>query len=429
MGKTVNPVSLAPAGGAKIAPGLYLAKDQIVLDAYSISAGGFAYTPSGMLNPLYVWFEHNSGYTLSYDEATGKIQLWNPSGSHTHAVELGGGTSAAGASHTHAFTGVAEPPIYRLEEVQAVADNVCTLDFVPLYIWAIQVTAGGTTGAFRIIPAGETPLTNQVAINFTTGVMTFLNTDAVTAVKVSYIPKRSTGFLSAITVDEEITATEAKANLVARAGLIQYVWDDTDGVILDYEQPGTAPHATHFTTVDINDSGNSSLDCHAEDAGNTWKVSYIPYSQLPVGCFIDDADISLSSEAYNFVANNYMHPVIPGFGCQAIGETAGAALAAALWQGPSGTAANLVATYNPVTNALLTNQDTAMTIISMPWLIMDVNQLQPKTPTGTNAAESTHTHGPGTLVDAASATGDGVTPSEVTGSTTLTFYVLTLGTM
>ena len=401
-----------------------------------------------------VVFEPRAGYLFDYDHANKKVKVYTPvkiQAAHAHAVALDGGVSAAeaahthnagaitmggntaaGASHNHAFTGAAQAPALIPEEAVTVTAHVGTLAFVPLYIMAVQVTAGSVTGAFSVIPVGETPLTKQVAVNFTTGAMTFRGTDAVTAVKVTYIPKRGSGYLSAVTVDGGVTAAALKSNLAARAGLIQYVWDDTDGVLMNLEQPGTAPSATHYCMVDINDAGNSSITGHADDESNALKVTYVPFSQIPPGCFIDDADITLNSEAWNFTGdpatNGYNNLVVPGFGVNVIGETGGAARAAAVWQGPSGTAANGVATWNPATNAILTNQDTAMTIASIPWMILSPLFLTPAVPAGANAAESTHTHaatgltasgaatgagsshthGPGTLADTASGTGGAI---------------------
>lgn len=322
--------------------------------------------------------------------------------SHDHALS---GATAAGSAHTHTFTGTAQAPAIVVEEAVTVTTHVGTLAHVPLYIVAVQVTAGSTTGAFSVIPTGETPLTKQVAVTFTSGVLTFLDTDAVTACKVTYIPKRGSGYLSAVTVDEVIAASDSKTNLAARAGLVQYVWDDTDGVIVALEQPGTAPSATHFCTVDINDSANTSVDSHADDATNSLKVTYVPYTQLPPGCFIDDTDITLSSEAWNFTGDpgvaGYNNLIVPGFGVNVIGETGAAARAPAIWEGPSGTAAEAVATWNPATNSILTNNDTAITILSMPWMILSPLFLTPATPAGTNANESAHTHDVGTLDAAA----------------------------
>ncbi len=325
--------------------------------------------------------------------------------SHDHAMS---GSVDAGSSHNHVFTGTAEAPIIKVEEVVTVTTNVGTLSHVPLYISAVQVTAGGTTGAFSVIPTGETPLTYQVAVTFTTGVLTFLNTDSVTSAKVTYIPKRAAGFLSSVTVDETVVAAAAKTNLAARAGLIQYVWDDTDGVLDSLEQVGTEPSATHFVEIDINDSGASSIDAHSDDEGNSLKVTYIPFTQLPPGCFVDDIDITLSSEVWNFTGDpgvlGYNNLVVPGYGVNVIGEDGTTARAAAIWEGPSGTAADGVATWNPAMNSIVTNNTTAATILSMPWMVLSPLFLTPATPVGTNAAEASHTHAVGSLDAAAEST-------------------------
>jgi hypothetical protein len=373
-----------------------------------------------------IYFPQCSGYLFEYVKSTGKVKVYTPSGAanaHTHAVALDGGSTAAGAAHTHVFSGTAaaQKPAYVVEEPVTVTANVGTLAHIPLYITAVHVTAAtSVTGAFSVIPVGETPATKQVAVNFVTGAMTFLGTDGVTAAKVSYIPKRSAGYLSAVTVDEVVVASASKVNLAARAGLIQYVWDDTDGVLVDFEQPGAAPSATHFCTVDILDTADTSIDSHADDATNSLKVTYVPYTQIPTGCFIDDADITLSSENYNFTETaHYAKTLIPAFGVNAIGETGAAARAAAIWEGPSGTAANGIAVLNPALNKILTKNTTAMTIITVPWMILDTEQLTPIASAGTNANESTHTHGPGTLVDAASGSGGAVSAaaaSEVTNT-------------
>jgi hypothetical protein len=293
------------------------------------------------------------------------------------------------------FTGSAGTSALIVEETVAVSSNTGTLAHVPLYITSVQVTAGGTTGAYRVIPTGETPLTAQCAVTFTTGVLTFLAADGVTTAKVTYIPKRSSGYLSAVTVDEVVTASASKVNLAARAGLIQYVWDDTDGKIAILEPSGEAPTATNNYVIDINDSGNTSIDCHADDASNSLKVTYVPFTQLPPGTFIDDTDVTLSSQVWNFTGdpgvNGYNHTVVPGFGCVLVGEET-ATNCEAVWEGPSGTAANNVAVWNPAQNKITTAQTGTMTTTAISWMILDPNQLTPNYPAGTNAAEASHTH-------------------------------------
>lgn len=352
MGATLNVIERLKYGNG------WAVIADITLDN-SYAAGGEA-----VVSPLEVirevFFPDSGSYQFEYDKVNDKIKAFSPR------------------------LNAAQPPALIVEEAVVVAAGVGTLKHKPLYIVAVQPTAGTVTGAFSVIPVGETPLTKQVAVNFATGGLTFKATDAVTAAKITYMPKRSTGYLSSVTVDEVVTASASKVNLGARAGLIQYVWDDTDGVLVNLEQPGTSPSATHFCTVDILDTADTSIDSHADDATNKLKVTYVPYSQIPPGCFIDDADITLNSEAWNFTGDpltaGYNHLVVPGFGVMLIGETGDAARAAAILEGPSGTAADAIATWNPATNSILTNQTTAATILSMPWLILDPNQLSPITP-------------------------------------------------
>ncbi len=128
--------------------------------------------------------------------------------------------------------------------------------------------------------------------------------------------------------------------------------------------------------VDINDSGETSIDSHADDAGNKLHVTYVPYTQIPPDCFIDDTDITLSSEAYNFGTDGkYRALVVPGLGCVLVGEAADTSNAEAVWEGPGGTAANNVATWNPKKNYILTNQDTAMTTTAISWIVLDPLQI------------------------------------------------------
>lgn len=403
---------------------LWMSIERVTVSGETVNAGGLAYSCKRIATPKTVSIAPiNDGRKFIFDPDNNKIQVFNPSGSHTHSVAINAGATAAGASHTHSWSSKA--PLI-VEEVVAVTDNAGALANTPLYIISVHVTAGDTTGAFNVIPVGKTPLTKQVAVNFSTKALTFLGTDAVTSAKITYLPKRQAGYLSQVIVDETRIAAAAKVNLAQRAGLVQYVWDDTDGVLCGLEPPGEAPSATHKAVIDINDSGNTSIDSHADDEGNTLLVCYVRYEQIPPGCFIDDADVTLSSEGYNFTsAGHYGNTIVPGMGTQVVGEVSGGANSQAAWEGPSGSAAEGVATWNPATNAILTNQDTAMVTTAIPWLILNLDQL---TPYGTNAAELTHTHDYGTLATAASGAGDGTTPVEVTGSLSFDLIVTVIGT-
>lgn len=262
------------------------------------------------------------------------------------------------------------------EEALTVSSHTGTLTHVPLYIVAVHVTAGSTTGAFNVIPTGETPLTKQVDVNFSTGALTFLSTDAVTAASVTYMPKQDVGpfIASTLVVDEEVTASASKVALANRACAIQYVYDATDGVIAALEPVGEAPSATHTAVIDItNGSSLTDIDSNAADAGNTLKVTYLKYAPvIPTALCIGDGDTSLTSEAYDFTATGGYHGlVVPGFGTQVVGEEAGTGNEIATWEGPAGSAANEVAVWAPEKNYLLTNNSNAIVTLAMPFFVVD----------------------------------------------------------
>lgn len=271
-------------------------------------------------------------------------------------------------------------PILVEEEVVSVSSHVGQLAYKPLYIVAVQATTATTAGAYNVIPVGETPLTKQVAVDFTTGALTFLAGDAVTVAKVTYIPQQTSGPLSAATlvIDEEVTAAAAKVALSNRAIAVQYVWDDTDNVLDALEPVGEAPSATHTAVIDIDDSGDTKIDSHGDDEGNTLKVTYLKYASFPAAAAIGDGDTSLTSEAYDFNGTGgYRALVVPGLGTQVVGEETGGGNESATWEHVmSGTAANGVATWDPAKNRLLTNNTNAMVTLAMPFFVLDPLSMQ-----------------------------------------------------
>ena len=349
--------------------------------------GGIAFDMSAYLrNPYVVLVQPDTGYNFAYDDANNKLKVFTPTGS---------GTTSAGSSHNHVLTGTAQAPLLVTEEVLTVSSNTGTLAYAPFYIVAVHVTAGSTTGAFNVIPTGETPLTKQVAVTTTTGVCTFLSTDAVTSAKVTYIPQRTGGPFAVgnMVVDETGSAAAAKLTLANRAGAVQYVWNDTNNVLCALEPVGEAPSATNTAVVDITDSTDTKIDFNATDENDDVKISYIKHSSFAqTGLWRDDTDLTLSSEAYNWTNNGFRALAVPGLGTQVVGEMASAVNSVATWEGPSGTAADTVATWDPVQNYLLTNNTSAIATLAMPFFYIDPLTHPPQTPAGTNAAEAAHTH-------------------------------------
>lgn len=274
-------------------------------------------------------------------------------------------------------------PVLIEEEALTVATHVGTLAYNPLYIIAVQVTAAGSvTGAFNVIPAGETPLTKQVAVDFTTGVMTFLSTDAVTAAVITYIPQQASGPLSAATlvVDEAVTAAAGGVALANQAIAVQYVYNDTNGVICALEPVGETPSATNVAVVDI-DAGASDTEVNTivGDDDDILKVTYLKYDSMPPGTSIGDGDTTLTTQAYDFTGSaNYRALVIPGLGTQVVGEETSDGNEVATWEhATSGTAAPGVATWNPATNHLLTANTNPIVTLAMPFMIIDPLVIKP----------------------------------------------------
>jgi hypothetical protein len=280
----------------------------------------------------------------------------------------------------------APPPLVVEELVTVTANLTGTLAYIPLYIVAVEALATATPVVCHVIPVSKTPGANQVSVDFTTGGLTFRAADSITTARITYIPKRDSGYLSSVTVDEALAAAAAGTPkpLAAQAGLIQYVWDNTDGAICVLEQANVEPTATHYVQIEQT-TGTTKVDSYSDDDNNVFWVTYVPYSQIPPGCYVADGDLTLSSQVYNFTGDpgvtGYNHTVVPGYGTRWAGQEV-ANPHYGVWTGPSGTLGHAtgVATWNPATNSIVTDDATAVTILTMNWMILDVNQLTPALP-------------------------------------------------
>jgi hypothetical protein len=267
-----------------------------------------------------------------------------------------------------------------VEEVLTVASSVGTLAYTPAYIVAVDVTAGTTTGGFHVIPTGETPLTREVAVTLTSGLCTFVSTDAVTSARITYVPLRTGGYFIEANrvIDEVVVAAAAKTNLANRACLVQYVWDNTDNILNVPEPVGEAPTATHNCVIDMtNGSNTTDIDSHADDEGNSLKVTYWKHAALPHSAlYIDDADVTLTTEAFNFHTGTgtRSYVVMPGLGTYLVGEET-ATNVTDKWAGPSVTASTTQAQWNPIANTITTDHATAITTTAIPYLILDTDLL------------------------------------------------------
>ena len=257
-----------------------------------------------------------------------------------------------------------------------VAGATYTLRNLPGYILAVRVTAGGVTGAFRVIPTGETPATTEVAMNWTTGVMTFLGTDAVTALTVLYIPRGVPGFTTALLViDEIVDVTTDSGNLAARAAAICCVWDDSNNNPLTIVPVGEAPGAG-ACAIDINNGGNTTITVNAAGTTDSLKVTYLRFAANPL-----TVGLGFRDQTDWIVASNTVGPgtdqawdvnglVLPGFGQVIVGETAAAANLQALLVDPAGVVAANVAVYDPSRNTLSLNGADAYNSVEIPLLYL-----------------------------------------------------------
>ena len=150
----------------------------------SYATSGEAITPNdlglGQLLMLNI-IQGEDGLLFEWDKANNKILAYRS-----------GGFTPGGTNSAPAYTGTAEVPFFVEEESLTVSADVGTLAFAPAYIVAI---ADSTGVSYEITPSDEIPVDNvSVAVNFTTGVLTFAAADDPAAVRVTYFPSRGGTF-------------------------------------------------------------------------------------------------------------------------------------------------------------------------------------------------------------------------------------------
>lgn len=147
--------------------------------------------------------DNNYGFDIVYNSATAKLMVFQSgsggttfTGTPATNVTLTGTNApsalTASTAEAQTFTGIAMiGHDHNLQVVQAeavaVAADTGTLANQPAAVSAVYATAGGSTGAKAVIPNGQTPGAGEVAINMSTGVLTFAAADAVTAASVNYV--------------------------------------------------------------------------------------------------------------------------------------------------------------------------------------------------------------------------------------------------
>ena len=268
-------------------------------------------------------------------------------------------------------------PSLIVEEAVTVTTHAATLDRVPGYILAVHATAGGTTGICRVIPVGETPATKQVAVNLLTGAMVFATADAVTAAKVTYIPLGVGPFIEANRVVDESNAgaNDTTRDLAIRAGLIQYVWNDTAGTLPTIVPVGESPSSGECA-IGINNTAVTTITVNAAQDDATFKVTYWKHAPLVQYGWTDQADIAVTSNAVVFSEVLDLAGIfIPAFGQVIVGETGGADNLQSVLLGPSGAVAANVAVFDPAKNTMSFLSGDSYGTIEVPYIVLDAAML------------------------------------------------------
>lgn len=297
-----------------------------------------------------------------------------------------------------------QPPLI-VEEVVTVASNAGRLARVPAYILSVEGVAGSVTGAFRVIPTGKTPTTKMVAVNFVTGALATLSTDAVTSMRVTYIPLGVGQFTEANRVVDEAVVFGSGAgdtfDLANRAAAIQYVWNDTAsaGARLPTIVPvGEAP-GSGAIAIDMNNSGATTITLNAAQDTNTGLVTYFKYGAgwIADHNWTDQADITVTSTTLFSVADDLAVPPqgiwIPLFGNVIVGETGASANKQAVLEGAQGTAGADIALYNPIGGSMAFTAGDGYVTLEVPYCFLNsiINSYgnAAQVPTGANLAAVT----------------------------------------
>lgn len=326
-------------------------KTSITFDS-SYVTGGEALTPQQLglgeiVGPV-EFDQAEDGYIFKYDKANEKILVYAES----------------------------DVPLVVNEEVTIVTDDVATLFHLPAYIVSIVDVSNGVV--YRIIPVAETGIDNvSVAVNFVTGVLTFAAADNPATVTVTYFPQQTSGVFAKanMVIDETVIAAAAKVDLANRAAAVQYIYNTTNTAVFVETPPGEAPSATGKAALLIDDGGDTSIDTHSDDDGDTITVTYLKYSGIAnPSQAIDDTDITLATEVLDWglaAGANYRSLVIPGYGTRWVGEETGSGNEVGNFSYAADTPADEIVSVNLLTNTYSWNQDNAVITVSIPWLVVD----------------------------------------------------------
>ena len=274
-----------------------------------------------------------------------------------------------------------------VDEVVVMTTDAGTLAYPPAYIVAIveddKADPAVLGQVYDIVPIAETPVNNvSVAVNFLTAAVTNASADAPPALRITYLQQRPGTFFSLenLVIDEVVDPSATPVNLAFAAAAIQYVYGTPDTLQCAYDTPGDQPDSGSVV-VDIDDTnGGTTLDFNAAEFNVGTEVMAVTYlKQAGLGASVEllnDSDRTLNSEAMIWTSQTGQGGPfsdnaigVPGLGVKFIGEqTSGDTQnRSTITNHADGTSDN-VTSWNPRTNTLQANGDTAVTSSNIHWL-------------------------------------------------------------
>lgn len=239
-----------------------------------------------------------SGIVWKYNYADNKLRGYQSAG-----------FTPAGSNSSPGFTGTAAvwaTATALLEEQHAVSSHTCTLKHLPAHIWMVEATAAGTAGPKSLVISTATPGAGEVAVNFSTGALTFAAAETVTEARVSYLPKAALNTASDLVVEETITMSSNLAALANNACLISCVYDTTNSKQYAVREKGISASSlsTKQCSVDFTPgAGNTNVTSNdTDDAAGTagCKVTYIKAGAILVGgqvlTLVEEEGTTITSE-------------------------------------------------------------------------------------------------------------------------------------
>src|SRR3990167_307441 len=271
------------------------------------------------------------------------------------------------------YVGTKDTPFLVVEETSPGSDLVWPLSYLPVYILALQDNTGAL---YDVVPSTVTaPAANQAAVNFATGQITVPS--GLSSLLVTYIPREDVGFFGTdnLTIAESLVVSGGGGTPGGAAGCIPYGYNSTTSeVVTIVNKDETVATGQVKLGAETKAAGCTTLTFHADQDGDTVIVTYLKHAGLDVTKFpyIASATISLSSEAINFLGTTgYKGLALPTLGTRIVGREGGGASHSIRLGGPSTTAANGRARWQPELNTITTADTTAVVSIRQPLLLVD----------------------------------------------------------